>query len=56
MSQSSIAQPYHLFVGIDIAAATAAVSCLSLKGSPSRAITIEQTAQGHSQLIAHLTS
>lgn len=56
MPQASTAHPYQLFVGIDIAAATAAVAWMSFGASPSRSLTIEQTAQGYAQLIAHLDS
>ena len=37
---------YQLFVGIDIAAVTATAAWQSAEGQPSRALTIDQTAQG----------
>jgi transposase len=42
--------PYQLFVGVDIAATTATVSWRSAEGSPTRALTIDQTAQGFTTL------
>jgi hypothetical protein len=48
MTASSL--PYRLFVGIDIAAKTCAVSWMSAPSRPSRAITIEQTPRGFAEL------
>ncbi len=42
--------PYHLFVGVDIAAATATVAWLVPGGAPARPITIEQTPAGFAAL------
>src|SRR5229473_65429 len=44
------APSYDLFVGIDIAAATASVAWMTSKQTASRAITIDQTPQGFSLL------
>jgi hypothetical protein len=53
MTASSL--PYRLFVGIDIAAKTCAVSWMSASSTPSRAITIEQTQRGFAELLQRLT-
>ena len=42
--------PYQLFVGVDIAAATATVAWLVPGGAPARPITIEQTPAGFAAL------
>lgn len=47
---------YRLFVGIDIAAKTCAVSWMSASSTPSRAITIEQTQRGFAELVQRLSS
>lgn len=54
MTASSL--PYRLFVGIDIAAKTCAVSWMSASSTPSRAITIEQTPRGFAELLQRLSS
>ena len=54
MTSSSL--PYRLFVGIDIAAKTCAVSWMSVSSTPSRAITIEQTPRGAALLLERLSS
>ena len=54
MTTSSL--PYRLFVGIDIAAKTCAVSWMSASSTPSRAITIEQTPRGFAELLQRLRS
>ena len=54
MTASSL--PYRLFVGIDIAAKTCAVSWMSASSTPSRAITIEQTPRGFAELLHRLSS
>jgi transposase len=54
MTASSL--PYRLFVGIDIAAKTCAVSWMSASSTPSRAITIEQTPLGFVELLERLSS
>jgi transposase len=41
---------YHLYVGVDIAAATATVSWMAPGGRPTRSITIDQTAHGYAAL------
>ncbi len=53
---AALSPPYRLFVGIDIAAKTCAVSWMSASSSPSRAITIEQTQRGFAELLQHLSS
>ncbi len=55
MSCSSNTTQYQLFVGVDIAAATATVAWQSLKQKPSKPITIEQTPEGSSSLHQRLT-
>ena len=47
---------YKLFVGIDIAAATATVAWLTLGGTVSRPVTIEQTPAGFAHLQHQLTA
>lgn len=42
--------PYQLFVGIDIAATSVTCSWRSADGSPTRPITIDQTAAGYTSL------
>jgi hypothetical protein len=54
MTASSL--PYRLFVGIDIAAKTCTVSWTSASSTPSRAITIEQTPRGFTELQQRLSS
>jgi transposase len=46
--------PYTLFVGVDIAAATATAAWMELGAQPTRAITIAQTATGYSELQTRL--
>src|SRR5687768_8588342 len=41
---------YRLFVGIDVAATTCAVSWMALQAQPTRAITIKQTPAGFAEL------
>lgn len=41
---------YHLFAGVDIAAATATAAWMTPGGSPSRALTIDQTTTGYAEL------
>lgn len=53
MTVSSL--PYRLFVGIDIAAKTCAVSWMSASSTPSRAISIEQTPRGFAELQQRLS-
>lgn len=50
MTTSPQTRSYHLFAGVDIAAATAAAAWMTAEGRPSRAITIEQTSQGYAEL------
>lgn len=50
MSSVSPPAPYQLYVGVDIAAATATVSWLAPTQKPGRPITIEQTPEGFSSL------
>jgi transposase len=51
---SQTAQTYALFVGVDIAATTAAVSIQRSGGHASRSFSIDQTPEGYSQLVHHL--
>jgi transposase len=48
------AQSYALFVGIDIAATTAAVSIQRAETHTSRSFTIDQTLEGYTNLVHHL--
>ncbi len=51
---SAPAVPYQLFVGIDIAAASASVACATDPRSVAPAFTIAQTPAGFADLVAHL--
>jgi len=55
MHHVSLTPPYHLFVGVDITAATAAVAWQAPQQKPSKPITIEQTPEGFSLLHQRLT-
>lgn len=48
------AQAYHLFVGIDVSAATVTVAWMTPTGRSSRPLTIPQTATGYAALQHHL--
>ena len=50
MSSSHHSVPYELFVGIDIAAATASAAWQTSEKKPGKAITIEQTPEGFATL------
>lgn len=54
MSATPTLPTYRLFVGVDIAAATATVAWLQPGGSPTRAITLEQTGAGLAALQTRL--
>jgi transposase len=51
---SSSTAVYRLFVGVDVAATSAAVSWMTVGNPPSRAITIDQTQNGYVQLQQHI--
>jgi len=54
MRTSQTAQTYTLFVGVDIAATTAAVSIQRAGAPASRSFTIDQTPEGHTKLMHQL--
>jgi transposase len=50
MATPSASSGYRLFVGVDIAATSAAASWMAPSGRPTRSITIDQTMQGYASL------
>jgi transposase len=54
MRTGQTTQTYTLFVGVDIAATTAAVSTLRAGAHASRSFTIDQTPEGYTKLVHHL--
>jgi transposase len=54
MRTSQTAQTYTLFVGVDIAATTAAVSIPRAGAPASRSFTLDQTPEGHTKLMHQL--
>ena len=54
MTPSALASSYQLFVGVDIAAASATVSWKEAADRPSRPLTIPQTTAGSTELQRHL--
>jgi len=51
---SSLPSPYHVFVGIDIAAASATVACATDPRTVEPAFTIAQTPAGFADLVTRL--
>ena len=54
MRTGQTAQTYTLFVGVDIAVTTAAVSTLRVGAHASRSFTIDQTPEGYPKLVHQL--
>ena len=54
MRTGQTAQTYTLFVGVDIAATTAAVSTQRAGAHASRSFTIDQTPEGYTKLVHQL--
>jgi transposase len=53
---SATAAPYHLFVGVDIAAASATVTWTGMYPAPNRPFTIEQSPAGYQHLLDRLAA
>ncbi len=54
MNAAPPAQAYHLYVGVDIAAATLTAAWTALRGTPTRPKTYPQTAAGYAEFQRHL--